>query len=210
MLDTTLLLSFLAAVLVFLVSPGPTTTLLCSAGLSHGFSAALFTGFGISTALLVSILVTVGGLSTLLTVPNALTVIKLIGIAYFLFLALKAWRNTKQSGTPSPAPSFSSCFAQGFLADALNPGGLLFLMGFLPQFVNPALGSVKTQLFLLGLIYTLCDVGFNIVVAYLCGKLKTRMTPQPPLSHLRTLVLRPYALVGVYLALAVYFMTQVR
>lgn len=211
MLDTTLLLSFLAAVLVFLVSPGPTTTLLCSTGVSHGFSAAFFTGLGISSALLVSILVTVGGLSTLLlTVPSALTAVQFLGVVYFLYLAFKTWRSTKQSGTRSPALTFSRCFSQGFLMDALNPGGLLFLVSFLPQFVNPALGSIKMQLLLLGLIYTLCDVGFNIIVAYLCAKVKTRMTTQSRLSQLTTFVLRPRAFVGVYLALALYLTVQAR
>lgn len=209
MLDTTLLLSFLAAVLVFLVSPGPTTTLLCSTGVSHGFSAAFFTGLGISSALLVSILVTVGGLSTLLLeVPSALTVIRFFGVGYFIFLALRTWRSTKGSGTRSPTPTFSSCFSQGFLVDALNPGGLLFLISFLPQFVNPALGSVKMQLLLLGLIYTLCDVGFNIIVSYLCAKVKTGLTTQSHLSQWTTFVLRPHTSVGVYLALALYFIVQ--
>jgi threonine/homoserine/homoserine lactone efflux protein len=211
MLDTTLLLSFLAAVLVFLVSPGPTTTLLCSTGVSHGFSAAFFTGLGISSALLVSILVTVGGLSTLLLeAPDALMVIRFFGIGYFVFLAFKTWKGAKGSSSRSPSPSFSSCFSQGFLVDALNPSGLLFLISFLPQFVNPALGSIKMQLFLLGLIYTLCDASFNIIVAYLCGKVKTSVTTQSRFSRLTALVLRPHASVGIYLALALYFVAQTR
>jgi threonine/homoserine/homoserine lactone efflux protein len=211
MLDIPLLVSFLAAILVFLVSPGPTTTLLCSTGVSHGFSAALFTGLGISSALLVSILVTVGGLSTLLLeVPGALILVKILGIGYFLYLALRTWYSTKRSSTRSTTPTFSSCFSQGFLVDALNPSGLLFLVSFLPQFVNPALGSVKLQLLLLGLIYTFCDVGFNVIVAYLCAKVKTRMTIQSRFSQLTVLFLRPHALVGVYLALALYFIVQTR
>lgn len=212
MLDATLLLPFLTAVLIFLVSPGPTTTLLCSTGVSHGFSAALFTGLGISAALLVSILLTIGGLSTLLlTIPNALTAIRFLGVGYFLYLALKEWLSvTKQRGVRSPVPSWARCFCQGFLMDALNPGSLLFLVSFLPQFVNPDLGSVKLQLLLLGLIYTLCDVGFNIIVAYLCAKVKTRMTTQPRLSQLTAFVVRPRAFVGVYLALALYLTVQAR
>lgn len=209
MLDSHLLLSFLAAVLVFLVSPGPTTSLLFSTGVSHGFSAAFFTGLGISAALLVSVLVTVGGLSTLLLeAPGGLIVLRFFGVAYFLFLALKKWRSTKQRGTPSPAPTFSSCFSQGFLVDALNPSGLLFLISFLPQFVNPALGSVKMQLLLLGLIYALCDALFNSLIAYLCHRVKTRLTTPSRFSRLTALVSRPHAAVSVYLALALYFVIQ--
>lgn len=209
MLDTTLLLSFLGAVCVFLVSPGPTSTLLCSTGISHGFSAALYTGLGISTALLVSILVTVGGLSTLLlSLPSALAVIKLIGIGYFLYLALKAWLSlNKKISTRPLTPGFWSCFSQGFVIDALNPGGLLFLLSFLPQFVNPALGSVKVQLLLLGLIYTLCDATFNIIVAYFCSKVKTKLTIQP---HLATSIFWTHASVGIYVALAIYCIVQAR
>jgi hypothetical protein len=90
----------------------------------------------------------------------------------------------------------------------LYTGGLLFLMSFLPQFVNPALGFVKMQLLLLGLIYTLYDALFNLV-AYLSNRVKTKMTEQSRLSHLTALALQPHASVGVYLALALYFILQI-
>jgi len=38
----------------------------------------------------------------------------------------------------------------GLIASLTNPKGLIFLLAFLPQFVDPALGHVTLQLLLLG------------------------------------------------------------
>jgi threonine/homoserine/homoserine lactone efflux protein len=209
MLDATLLPSFLVAVLMFLISPGPTTALLCSTGVSQGFSAALFTGLGISAALLVSSLATVFGLSTLLLqIPNALLALKLLGSVYFFYLAWKEWYLvTKRPTLVSSSVTLPTYFYRGFLIDVLNPGGLLFLISFLPQFVNASFGSIKMQLFSLAVIYTLCDLGFNFVLAYLSSQTIRRQT-WSHFSSPDTLVLRQYALVGIYLALALYFALQ--
>jgi threonine/homoserine/homoserine lactone efflux protein len=205
MLDVGLLLPFLVAVFLVLASPGPTVTLLLSTGVSQGTSSALYTGLGISAAVFSSSLVVVFGLSTLMSAtPTLFTGVQLFGIFYLLYLAFREWRKVTDIKI-HVSTSGSRCFWQGFLVDTLNPGSLLFLVGFLPQFVNPALGHVKVQLLLLSLLYTLCDLSFNVVLAYLSGGASRRVALSPNLVSLRR-----YGLVTLYAGLACYFVVRVQ
>ena len=49
--------------------------------------------------------------------------------------------------------------------ESLNPYALVFFFGFLPQFVNPGVGSVTLQLLLPALLYCACSFGFDLFVA---------------------------------------------
>jgi threonine/homoserine/homoserine lactone efflux protein len=204
MLDLGLLLPFLVAVFLVLASPGPTVTLLLGTGVSQGTLAALYTGLGISAAVFSSSLVVVFGLSTIMSAtPTLFTGVQLFGILYLLYLAFREWCKVTGDTKVHVSTSGSRCFWQGFLVDTLNPGSLLFLVGFLPQFVNPILGHVKVQLLLLSLLYTVCDLSFNVALAYLSGRASRRVA-----LSLKLVTLRRYGLVSLYAGLAFYFVVR--
>jgi threonine/homoserine/homoserine lactone efflux protein len=204
MLDAGLLLPFLVAVFLVLTSPGPTVTLMLSTGISQGTSAALYTGLGISAAVFTSSLITMFGLATLITtVPSFLIGVQLFGVLYLLYLAFREWRKVATELSSQPLSTGSRHFWQGFLVDTLNPGSLLFLIGFLPQFVNPELGHIKLQLFLLSLLYTVCDLSFNVVLAYLSGRASRRVV-----LGCKFVTLRRYGLATLYAGLAFYFVVH--
>jgi threonine/homoserine/homoserine lactone efflux protein len=204
MLDLGMVLPFLLAVFMVLMSPGPTITLLFSTGVSQGVSAALFTGMGISTAVFISSLITVFGLSTLMTtVPSVFTAIRIFGVVYLLYLAFCEWRRVTKDHNTRALPKSAKCFWQGFLVDTLNPASLLFLISFLPQFVNPNLGHIKVQLLLLSLLYTACDLSFNVALAYISGKSVRIANPSPTL-----MTVRRYSLVVMYSGLAFYLVLR--
>jgi threonine/homoserine/homoserine lactone efflux protein len=201
MLDLGLLLPFLGAIFILLILPGPTLALLLSTGVAKGRSAALYTCFGISAAVLTTGLAKVFGLApALASQPGVFNAIQGFGVAYLLYLAYKEWHKAAQLKKPQSAVLSSKHFWRGFMVDALNPESLLFLIGFLPQFVNPALGSVKTQLFLLCLLYTVCNLGFNITVACLSSRTSKNTDSSP-----QFLTIRRYGLFIVYIVLAFYF-----
>ena len=51
---------------------------------------------------------------------------------------------------PAPAPSAWKAVREGLVANLTNPHPLVFMLAFLPQFVDPSRGSVTAQLLLLG------------------------------------------------------------
>jgi threonine/homoserine/homoserine lactone efflux protein len=212
--DAPLLASFFVAVLILLVSPGPTSVLLLSTGMSQGFWPALFTGLGVSSAVLVSSLLTVFGLVGFLAhAPTTLTTLRVLGIGYLLYLALR-----QVCSSPSNSPAHTSarhCFWRGFLVDTLNPSSLIFLLVFLPQFVNEGLGHVRLQLLILALFYTATDLLFNTLLAYVGGRAgqqssRSFFPRRPFFLGGQALSLGRYVLPVVYVGLAFYFAWQVR
>jgi threonine/homoserine/homoserine lactone efflux protein len=222
MLDVNLLLAFFVAVLVLLVSPGPTSVLMLSTGMSYGFGPALFTGLGISSAVLVSSLLVVFGLSDFLArAPTTLTTLRVLGIGYLLYLAVREVcsrpPNTAAQHSSQPNRFWQHCFWRGFLVDVLNPSGLIFLLVFLPQFVNEGLGHVRLQLVTLALCYTATDLAFNTLLAYVGGRARQHVSRQTfPLGfQLGRQALGQqspsagrYVLPAVYAVLAFYFAAQ--
>ena len=84
-----------------------------------------------------------------------------LGAAYLIYLGIRKLL-TRDNGTEDKEvqrESLARIYWQGFLVNILNPKTALFFFAFLPQFVNPEIGSVATQSLLLGAIF----VGFALL-----------------------------------------------
>lgn len=64
-------------------------------------------------------------------------------------------------------------YRDGVLVDLLNPKTALFFLAFLPQFVDPAQGSVARQVALLDLCFVLlalvCDGSYAVAAGWVSG-----------------------------------------
>jgi threonine/homoserine/homoserine lactone efflux protein len=72
--------------------------------------------------------------------------------------------------------SSTRLFRQGLVVDALNPTTAMFFLAFLPQFIDPAQGSVATQTLVLGLCFvalaTLSDGAYALLAGTVAERLK--------------------------------------
>lgn len=91
--------------------------------------------------------------------------VKLIGAAYLIWLGIKVLRTKNLfSLEPAKTQSLKTIFSTGFLSAALNPKPGMFVLAFVPQFVNPHLGSVTTQMVGYGVWFALLTaVGFSLM-----------------------------------------------
>lgn len=94
---------------------------------------------------LVSVLAaSAAGLTTLLlAVPGAFEVLRYAGVAYLMWLGIKAWRSEVAPIDVGQGPlprtlSIAALFRGGFAIGVSNPKLILFAAAFLPQFVDPA------------------------------------------------------------------------
>ncbi|MEV0057051.1 LysE family translocator [Saccharopolyspora shandongensis] len=145
--------SFLLALLVIVLVPGPDFVLVtrnAANGARWGWLAAA----GVTCGLLLHATAATLGLSALvMTVPAALLVVKVIGVAYLGWMGLQILR---KSGAVAGAPevdvpsSGRAVFLRGLLTDVLNPKVMLTFLTLLPQAMDPAAEPVKQAALLSG------------------------------------------------------------
>ena len=155
-------LEFAALMLAFginAVIPGADFAMVLRQSIAHGRRAALFTSAGIATAILVHGSYTLLGIGVIVSQSLlAFNIIKWIGAAYLVWLAISALRS------PAPQPP-----AEDDLAAAKSGDFAAFALGFLTNLLNP-----KAVLFFLALFTTLVSAhtGGDIKVLYvLCMSL---------------------------------------
>ena len=163
---------FVAAGLLLNVTPGPDVLYIVGRAASQGRKAGFVSALGIGAGGLLHILAAVAGVSTLMMrLPAAYEVVRWLGAAYLFYLGLRA---LLRRGPAAEVQKFESgrlgrVFWQGFLTNALNPKVALFFAAFLPQFVDPARGSLPLQFLLLGLIFDVNGTIVNLAYAALAG-----------------------------------------
>jgi threonine/homoserine/homoserine lactone efflux protein len=141
------------------------------------------------------------GIAALLAAhPIAFEILRWAGAAYLAYLAIKSWRAQADDTHQRGAPSLFTAFKRGAMTNLLNPKVALFILAFLPSFTDPHIGSVATQIIILGIIFGI--TGFIITSAYglIAGKMRS------VLQGRETTINKIAA--GVYGALAMRLATQ--
>lgn len=153
-LDT--LLAFLGISVLITLAPGPDNLMVIGQSLSRGRRAGLAFGLGCAAGCLTHIAWATLGIAALVRASAGLFLaIKLAGAAYLLWLGIQALRSGGgfRPATGTPAQPWQRDLRRGFVANALNPKVALFFLAFLPQFADPARGSVSLQMLVLGLVF---------------------------------------------------------
>lgn len=159
-------LTYTAACLLLVLSPGPDNLLAIARGLSQGRMAAAVSGLASGTGIVFHVITASLGLTLLMqTSAVAFWVVKVIGASYLLWLGIKVLRSRSLINfKPAARQPLNSIFLTGFLSAALNPKPGLFVLAFIPQFVNPSLGSVTLQMMVYGAWFAaLTALGFALM-----------------------------------------------
>ena len=151
----------------FLLIPGPTLILVISYSLLRGRSAvmALVVGVGLGdlTAMILSFL----GVGLLLeTVATAFYFFKWFGAAYLIWLGIKMWRNSTDEieiSAKDKQHTSREILRNAYVTTALNPKSVIFILAFMPQFMEPELPFGPQAVVLGGTFFVLA---FMIVIAY--------------------------------------------
>uniref|UniRef100_C5CLK1 Lysine exporter protein (LYSE/YGGA) n=1 Tax=Variovorax paradoxus (strain S110) TaxID=543728 RepID=C5CLK1_VARPS len=182
MISLATLALFLLAVLALFLSPGPNMAFVLSHGVAHGPRGGFAAALGISSADLVHTLFAATGVTALVAAwPPSFDLLRYAGALYLLWLAVQAVRSS--GGIPTGARAQPSAFARivrmAFLNNLVNPKALLFFMVFLPQFVDPARGSVPLQLVQLGVMLSAAALAFNTLLGACSGQLGRWLQRRP-------------------------------
>jgi homoserine/homoserine lactone efflux protein len=135
-------LLYLFAAVGLALTPGPNSLLVLTHGALHGQRKTLFTVAGGALGFLALIALSMLGIGALLKASaGALTVLKLCGGAYLVWLGIQLWRapaiHIEADGSKADTRG-AELFRQGLLTAVSNPKALLFYGAFLPQFIDPS------------------------------------------------------------------------
>jgi threonine/homoserine/homoserine lactone efflux protein len=169
-----LYLAFVAATAVLILIPGPSVALIVANSVAHGPRYGLVTVAGTATAVVVQLFLTVAGMTTFLTVmANWFEWLRWIGVAYLIYLGIRAWRAPAVDLTKAKpqARSARGIFLRGSLVALTNPKTLLFYGAFFPQFVSVG-GDLMTQLTLLAVTFLVIEVTLDSCWALLAGRFR--------------------------------------
>lgn len=154
--------AFFAAACLIAISPGSGAVLSMSQGLAYGVRAASATILGLQLGLLLILLIAGAGLgSLLLASETAFALVKVLGALYLIYLGWQQWRTdvaVPLAGGAAPAPSsWQRRCLTGFLTNATNPKGIIFMVAVLPQFLQPG-QPLAPQLLVMGATLVAVDV----------------------------------------------------
>lgn len=174
MFDHSTLALFMGATLVFLLTPGPAVFYIVARSIDQGRTAGFVSTLGLNTGSLAHVAAAAFGVSAvLMSSVTAFNLVKYLGAAYLIYLGVRKLlvREEEQTLHTRRPQKLSQIFLQGVLVSILNPKTALFFFAFLPQFVDPARGSVTAQILLLGGIFVAMAFMSDSLYAILAGTL---------------------------------------
>lgn len=137
--------AFFVAACIIAISPGSGAVLSMSHGLNYGVRRTSATILGLEIALVVILVIAGAGVGSLLVASEAaFNTIKVLGAGYLIYLGFSQWRApvvVPQAGQLAEQPAargqawWQRCMT-GFLTNATNPKGIVFMVAVLPQFID--------------------------------------------------------------------------
>jgi homoserine/homoserine lactone efflux protein len=136
-------LTFLLASWAISFSPGAGAISAMSSGLKYGFARGYWNTLGLILGIMFQFVVVGIGLGALLAASEtAFAAVKYLGVAYLIYLGVQQFRARAApvavAGDTHDRGSIRALILRGFLVNASNPKGTVFLLAVVPQFIDPA------------------------------------------------------------------------
>ena len=203
------LLAFFGVCVLLALTPGPDNIFVLLQSAQRGWRVGMCVVLGLCLGLCVQTAAVALGLAAVFAASAlAFGLLKWCGAAYLAWLAwqsLRAAASVRQ-GAASDKPVAASALVpseaarmvgRGVVMNLTNPKVLVFFLAFLPQFADPARGSMALQIMLLGLVFMLASLLVFGAIACFSGAFGTLLQGSARAQNLLN-----RAAAAVFLALA--------
>lgn len=195
--------SFVLAILVFQLVPGPGTIAILNATARSGMRAGLAAVLGTLAGDFVYMSAAVAGLAAVMQ-ANAMLfeALQWFGAAYLCWIGVGLLRARVASGVAAPAPRRSAAihFRQAFAVSLTNPKVVLFFIAFFPLFVRADSSAVTLVAMMVHV--TFISLAYQALLVWAGNAAARRLRAWPQARRLATRV-AGVALVGFGVRLAV-------
>ncbi len=175
--------SFVVAVIVFLLIPGPGNLALITSTSKGGRKGGLAATLGLIAGDQVLMWLAVAGVAALLAAyPPAFRGVQLLGAGYLAWLGLRLLL-----ARPGAAPVLKfragDYFRQTFAITLLNPKAIVFYMAFFPLFVDPARHAGIATFAVMAATIAALTFLYGLAVTLLTHRLAERMRADPRIGR---------------------------
>lgn len=175
--------SFVIAIIVFLLIPGPGNLALITSTGKGGIKGGLGATFGVILGDQVLMWAAVAGVAALLSAyPAAFHAVQWLGAAYLSWLGGKMLL-AKPGAAPILQIKPHHYLRQAFTITLLNPKAIVFYMAFFPLFVDPALHPGLTTFGFMAVTIAALTFAYGLVAVLLTHFLAERLRANPVISR---------------------------
>ncbi len=186
-MNRALLATFLVAVALLSLAPGPDMLFIVANAITGGRRAGVVAALGVSTGLAVHTVAAALGLGALIqAAPMVLDGIRVVGAVFLVYLAVATWRSSRahrrqQEPVDEVAAarqrSIPRVYAMAMLTNLANPKVILFYLAFFPQFLTTGAGSwpATVQFLVLGAAFIVVGLAVDGSAGMLAGTLSERI-----------------------------------
>ena len=179
-------LAFAAVVTVLIAIPGPSVLFTISRALTVGRRAALLTVIGNELGLCVQVVAVAFGVGAVVQrSAQVITVIKLAGAVYLVFLGVQALRHRRSmaealAARVTPVRPLRA-IRDGFVVGVANPKTVVFFVAGLPEFTTTAPGHlpVPAQMLILGALFPVIALILDSAWAAIAGTARQWLVGSP-------------------------------
>ena len=174
-----ILISFVLAVSLLAISPGPDNIFVLMQSVVHGKKYGISTIAGLMSGCLVHTTFVAFGVSTIIKENNTIfLVIKLLGAIYLCFLSYSVFKSdatiTMTTQNIQKKTPFQ-LFKMGFMMNVLNPKVTIFFLALFPGFLFSNELSTVVQFYVLGAVFILVSFVIFSTIALLGGSISERI-----------------------------------
>ncbi|WP_417782687.1 LysE family translocator [Terasakiella pusilla] len=168
MIDLATLIAFTLTAGAIVLSPGPDTVLILRYALNSGRRVGFATVLGVQIGLVGHTLLAIFGISLIVaSSPVLFKTVAVLGAAYLAWIGIQGFRGTTlKFDSTGPAISAQKAIRDATLCNLLNPKVIILFLALLPNFVDPARGSVTGQLIILSALLVVINVIWQAPLAW--------------------------------------------
>lgn len=175
--------SFVVAVVVFLLIPGPGNLALVTSTSKGGVRGGLAATLGVIGGDQVLMWLAVAGVAALLAAwPPAFHAVQWLGATYLAWLGLRLLR-ARDGDRPVLQIRTGHYFRQAFLITLLNPKAIVFYMAFFPLFVDPAAHAGLATFALMAATIAVLTFLYGAVVTLATHRFAERLRASPAVAR---------------------------